>query len=109
MSELLSEKLYLAKKEWASLDKAASFLEEIKKSILGGLVEEFKKEDPKISIAMAEHKAYASKDFKEHIALMTAAREKAHIQFGVVEGVRIRIDEEKSRQIREAVEMKYSE
>ncbi len=37
----LSEKLYLAKKEWSKLDRIASELEETKKTILGCIIQIF--------------------------------------------------------------------
>lgn len=61
--------------EYATLDAAANVLEETKGSVLGQMVQAFMEQGK--SATAAEHLAKASAMYRQHVAQMVAAREKA--------------------------------
>jgi hypothetical protein len=104
----LHEQLLEAKTSWAQLDRKASRLEEMKKSILASIITNIKAHNPKISVALAEWEALAREEYVKHIEEMTTAREESHIAFAKVEAIRLRIDTEKNMNIQNMVNLKYS-
>jgi hypothetical protein len=106
--EALSEKLYLAKKEWSKLDQKASQLEETRKIVLAQIIQILIQNDQKISIAKAEWFAYASPEYKKHIEEMTNARMDANIKLAEVQGIVEKIKEVERGEIRQSMEMKYN-
>ena len=61
--------------QWADLDASASLFEELRKSVLGKLVLDFIADG--MPAGKAEHAAYASREYQEHIREMVEARRKA--------------------------------
>jgi|LauGreDrversion4_2_1035121.scaffolds.fasta_scaffold81667_4 hypothetical protein len=104
----LSEKLYLAKKEWSKLDRIASELEETKKTILGCIIQIFIQQDHKLSIAKAEWLAYASSEYVKHIKEMTNARMEANMKYAEVQGIIEAIKEIERANIKNSMELKYN-
>jgi hypothetical protein len=61
--------------DWADLDSAASLLEELKRSVVGKLVLEHTADG--MPVGKAEHAAYASPEYQQHVRAMVEARRKA--------------------------------
>ena len=75
--EHMHERLVRVGAEWAELNSAAELLEETKKSVRSQYVMEHLKEAK--TVAKAEHMADSDERYREHLALMVAARKKANI------------------------------
>lgn len=103
----LPQQLYKAKTRWAVLNKEACKLEELKKVVFA-TVYNYLRKDEKVSQKDCEMQAYESSDYKKHIDEMVETRQKAHIAFAEVEGIREKIEEEKRKDIMSSVNLKYS-
>lgn len=68
------ERYRLTSEEWARLDGEARRLEEMRKPVLGELVNQA--DGP---VARAEHAAYASEHYRRHVEAMVKARTTANI------------------------------
>ena len=71
-----TERLIEVGETWCDLDAAASALEEVRKSVLGTLVLEGIAGG--MAANKAEHAAYASDEYRQHVAGMVEARRKAN-------------------------------
>ena len=104
---MLSEKLYNAKVEWAESDAIASQLEEMKKPVLGSIIQTEIQHNAQLSVAKAEWIALASNEYKQHIIKMTNARMEAHIKYAKVQAIIEEIKENERQNIKNAMDIKY--
>ena len=88
---------------WAELDGEASALEEMLKSVLAEITNQFREGGE--SVAGAESKARASKAYIDHIKRMVAARTQANIARAAADAKKMGFEAWRSAQATQRVEM----
>lgn len=101
--EDLYERLVKAGSNWADLNSAAELLEESKRSVRSQYAMEHLQKAG--AIGKAEIAADADARYREHIAIMVAARKKANLAKVLYEGAKTYIDLYRSQQASERAAM----
>ena len=102
MVQPLSEEYRLAAKEWQRLDAAASLMEENKGAVLSQRMNEL----GDMPVSRAELTVKASKEWAAYISEMCRMRSEANLAKVKIEWVRMRFQEQMSKEANKRAEMK---
>ena len=91
----------VAAREWVKLDGEARRLEELKKTVFSEVVNRSNAK----AISKAEHEAYASSEFREHVKRMVEARTRANIARAHMDGLKLTFEQWRTMQATRRTEM----
>lgn len=101
----LTEQYAIAANEWVDAEAAAMLLEDTKSSVLAEMMAEAQVNGAK-SIAAAEQASKASTEWREHVIKIVEARKEANRCKVRLEYLRMRFQQDMSRQANERLEAK---